>query len=162
MRVQKVKQTIAESLIPDHAEFGTVFVCRDTQNVWITARSGEVLNLTDLLEGKSANVRTPGPQGAPGRNGADSTVPGPPGPPGVSTQGPRGLPGRDGAPGKDGVCVCQTTLDAVQPLRGEIANMRAEFAALKATVKSLLDMNTRASEYIEFLKERVAARTKNV
>jgi len=91
-----------------------------------------------------------------------SPIPGPPGERGASTQGPRGLPGRDGAPGKDGVCVCQTTLNSVQPLRGELANMRAEFAALKATVKSLIDMNTHASEYIAWLQERAAARTKKV
>jgi len=88
---------------------------------------------------------------------ARSPIPGPPGPTGASVQGPQGLPGRDGAPGKDGVCVCQSTLDAVIPLRGEIANMRAEFAALKRLVQSLIDMNTHASEY-----ERTAARLKKV
>jgi hypothetical protein len=128
MRQQKVKQILAESLIPDQAEFGTVFVCKDTQRVWITARSGEVLNLTDLLEGKNANVRTPGPQGPPGKDGKDSTVPGPPGATGVGEKGGRGLPGRDGAPGKAGVCVCQTALDDMKTLRSEIAHIRAEMA----------------------------------
>lgn len=92
-RLQKVKQILSENLVPDRAEFGTVYVCKDTQQVWVTALSREVLNLSDLLEGKTATVRTPGPQGAPGRDGVDgsnSTVP-----------GPRGNVGEAGRDGKD-------------------------------------------------------------
>ncbi|MFG3140746.1 collagen-like protein [Streptomyces sp. NPDC048211] len=49
----------------------------------------------------------PGPSGADGRAGADSTVPGPAGPPGQNSTvpgpaGPPGPAGKDGAAGKDG------------------------------------------------------------
>ena len=59
-RVQKVKQILTENLLPEKAEFGTVFVCRDTQQVWFTARNGDVLNLHALLApmGSSYSIRT--------------------------------------------------------------------------------------------------------
>ena len=133
MRQQKVKQILAEALIPDHAEFGTVFVCRDTQRVWITARSGEVLNLTDLLEGKSANVRTPGPAGPAGRDGKDAEP-----------------------------HYCQAALDEVHRLRCDIALLRTEFAALKQTYADLVARDKHASEYLEYLRAKREALTKQV
>ena len=91
-RKQKVKMVLTENVLPEQAEFGTVFVCKDTQQVWITALNGDVLNLSDVLEGKTAAVRQVGPRGP---KGEDSTVRGP--------QGERGYPGRDGKDGKDSV-----------------------------------------------------------
>lgn len=109
-RIQKVKQVITENAVPERADFGTVFVCKDTQQVWVTILSGEVLNLSDLLEGKTAGVRTPGPRGAqgePGNDGRhgtpgkDSHVPGPKGDP-STVPGPKGEQGNTGRDGKDG------------------------------------------------------------
>jgi hypothetical protein len=85
---------------------------------------------------------------------ARSPVQGPQGIPGISGVGVPGLTGREGAPGKDGVCVCQTTLDAVVPLRGEIAHMRSEFAALKRTCEDVIGMDQRVSDYMAWLRAR--------
>ena len=90
MRIQKVRMILTENLLPEKAEFGTVFVCKDTQEIWFTARSGEVLNLSDVLEGKTAVVRQVGPAGPDGRA---STVKGP--------KGDQGTAGRDGKNGAD-------------------------------------------------------------
>lgn len=52
-----------------------------------------------------ADSTVPGPAGPAGRDGMDSTVPGPPGPqgpPGESIQGPPGPAGEDGKDGRDG------------------------------------------------------------
>ena len=133
MRQQKVKQILAEALIPDHAEFGTVFVCRDTQRVWITARSGEVLNLTDLLEGKSANVRTPGPAGPAGRDGKNAEP-----------------------------HYCQAALDEVHRLRCDIALLRTEFARLQEMYRDLVARDERGSQYLEYLRLRREALAKKV
>jgi hypothetical protein len=92
-RIQKIKQVLAESFIPDHADPGTVFIAKDTQRVWLAVRSGEVLNLSDVLDGTTATVRTPGPAGKQGEQGK-------PGPQG--DQGKQGLSGRDGIDGRIG------------------------------------------------------------
>jgi len=91
-----------------------------------------------------------GPAGrdaAPAKDGRDAVgIPGP--------QGATGAPGRDGR-------------DA--PQREELDNLlieqhrewkalRQDFEALQAKVQALIDMNLRASEYIEFLRAQTAAR----
>ncbi len=163
-RVQKVKQIITENLLPEKAEFGTVFVCRDTQQVWFTARNGDVLNLSDLLEGKTASVRQVGPtgpkggdstvqgpkgdKGEPGRDGKDgrdSTVPGPKGERGESIKGDKGDKGERGLNGIDG-------RDGES---ADITTLSAQVAALQATVNALLDMNKRGADYIAYLQEKV-------
>ncbi len=130
-RIQKVKWILTENLIPDKAEFGTVFVCKDTQQVWITARNGDVLNLSDMLEGKTAVVRQTGPQGPPGRDG------------------------RDAEPHK-----CDDALVEVHRLRNELTLVRAEIESLRTTLKQVLDHNTRAGEYVAWLQARIAERKK--
>lgn len=90
-RIQKLKQILTENLVPDRAEPGTVFLCKDTQNVWLAVRSGETLNLSDILDGTTASVRTPGPAGKKGERG----VPGAQG-----EQGNQGVAGRDGVDGR--------------------------------------------------------------
>jgi hypothetical protein len=168
-RIEKVKQVLTENVIPDHAPAGTVFIAKDTQNVWLAVRSGEVLNLSDILDGKYAGVRTParngkdgkdgqsirGERGEPGRDGVccckeglDSTVPGPRGevgPAGVGKQGPQGPPGTD-------------TATVLADARAELAAVRAEFADLKLVVTAIHGQNKQCSEYISFLKARSDAR----
>lgn len=88
-----------------------------------------------------------------GRDGKDSTVPGP--------VGPQGRPGRD--------CVCKTEI-AEQRLsqvesfsaqsHAELGLLRQTVLELSATVQGLLDANERGAEYIEFLQAKTAARRK--
>ena len=87
-RKQKVRMILTENVLPDTAEFGTVFICKDTQQIWFAVLNGDVLNLSDLFEGKTATVRQVGPAGP---RGAASNVMGP--------KGDKGEPGQDG---KDG------------------------------------------------------------
>jgi len=115
-RIQKVKQILTENLVPETAPFGSVFVCRDTQQVWIAVRSEEVLNLSDLLDGKNVIASKPakngrdgidgrdakGERGQPGADGIDGR-PGRDGRDAVGIAGPQGRAGRDGIDGKNGV-----------------------------------------------------------
>jgi hypothetical protein len=39
MRQSKIKMVLGETFVPEHAEPGTVFVCKDTQQTWITRSS---------------------------------------------------------------------------------------------------------------------------
>src|SRR5216684_7981677 len=102
MRVQKVKQVLAESFVPETAPFGSVFICKDTQQVWIAALSGEVLNLSHVLEGKNVLASKPAKHGRDGKDGV--SIKGDPGPAGVGIQG---IPGRDavGIQGPPGINV---------------------------------------------------------
>jgi hypothetical protein len=108
-RVHKIRQVIAESFIPDHAEPLTVFIAKDTQRVWLAVRSGEVLCLTDILDGATASVRTPGPAGRQGERGVAGPQgeigrTGPAGRDGVDGRiGAQGISGTDGKNGRDGV-----------------------------------------------------------
>ena len=43
---------------------------------------------------------------------------------------------------------------------GEIIALRAQVAALQSTVDALLDQNKQGAQYVEFLKQTVAARKK--
>jgi hypothetical protein len=168
MRVQKVKQILTEHFVPETAPFGTVFVCKDTQQVWLAVRSGEVLNLSDLLDGKHVLASKParngrdgkdglsikgepgrtGPAGRDGKDGLNSVVPGPIGPVGPAGAG---QPGPQGPAGADSATV-------LADARAEIATLRAEFANLKLVVNAIHDQNRQADSYIEFLRARSAAR----
>jgi hypothetical protein len=166
-RIQKLKQVLAESFVPDKADPGTVFIAKDTQRVWLAVRSGEVLCLTDILDGTTATVRAPGPQGKQGEQGK----PGPQGEQGkigpagrdgvdgrsiVGQAGPAGSNGHDGVDGKDGQSIVgpkgeqgppgsvtfvgpAEVEEAVQKVRAELIAQRARFIA---AVRVALEKNT--------------------
>jgi hypothetical protein len=92
-----------------------------------------------------------GPAGPAGRDGKDSTVPGPPGangPQGASVKGDRG---ERGTIGPDTAEAIAGALAAVDDLRREVAEVKLENQALR-------DMNTKARDYVDFLRARVEAR----
>jgi hypothetical protein len=92
-----------------------------------------------------------GDRGEKGDKGDPSTVPGPKGDKGdrgESVVGPHGLKGDRGERGPAGADADNSA----------IAAMRKEVAEVKLMLQGMLDMNTKAGEYIEFLKAKVAAR----
>ena len=101
-RVQKFKNILTETLLPDKAPAGTVYWCSDSQTLWLATASEEVLNLSDILEGKHVGARQ---RGVKGEKGDPSTV-----------AGPKGERGERGAAGHDGVCKCRT---GIQGLKGD-------------------------------------------
>jgi hypothetical protein len=131
----------------------------------------EVVAHSALAEVKRAHARLDHqpPQGAPGATGQA----------GLSIKGDAG---RDGKDGKDGVgyagavgpqgragkdCVCQTAVAEQHIVRltqklaesnDTLAAVRKEFADLKLVVTSIHDQNRQADEYMQWLKERAAAR----
>lgn len=158
-RAQKIRQVLSEAFIPDHAEPGVVFIAKDTQRVWLAVRSGEVLCLSDLLDGTTATVRSPGPAGRQGERG----VAGPQGDVGrtgdagrdgidgrmgaqglAGSDGKNGIDGADGAPGQQGprgekgdagsvTYIGPEELEAaVQKCRAELVAQRARFIAAVA------------------------------
>jgi hypothetical protein len=174
---QKSKLTLASALIPEHAEPGSVYVAKNDASVWYASRSGLVINLTDLLSGEQpvrvlpVNGRdgkdstVPGPKGDKGDPGRDSIIPGP--------QGVQGVPGKDSTvPGPKGdkgdACQCRTELtesrtatrveDATAVLRSELESARADVRELRSTVQALIDANSKGKQYVEWLRSRVAAR----
>jgi len=86
-----------------------------------------------------------GPAGRDGRDGKDSTVPGP-----VSTTpgpaGPRGI-GERGPAGPD-------TAKAISDVRDEMYVLRTEQVRQAAVLQGLLDYNTHAASYIEWLRSK--------
>jgi hypothetical protein len=173
-RIQKVKQILTETLVPETAPFGSVFVCRDSQQVWIAVRSEEVLNLSDILDGKNVLASRPAKNGINGKDGISVK----------GERGERGADGKDGRPGKDGRdavgiagpqgragkdCQCKTA-DAekrIAVLESNLSQNCAEFSKLvqtvadqKAALDALVSMNKQSGEYIEWLRERVALRAK--
>jgi len=135
----------------------------------------------DGVDGATGPKAEKGDAGLSGRDGAPG-VAGPPGSVGpVGPAGPRGERGEAGPAGRDGLTGPAGTKGSVGPAgprgeigpqghpgisavevlaeaRAEIAATRAELSSLRLTVQGLLDMNTKASEYIEWLRARAAAR----
>ncbi len=114
-----------------------------------------------LAESKQ-QVGPAGERGLKGDAGRDAvSIPGRDGKDGVGYSGAVGPQGRAG---KDCVCASASAItDAVQKLNAataEIVGYRQEVADLKFTVKALKDMNSKASDYIAFLQQRVADRMK--
>jgi len=166
----KIRHTLCESCIPEQGVFGEVWCARAEGTIWYATRSGLVVNLSDVLNNVPAHL--------PPRNGADGRD-------GISIKGDTGATGpagRDGAPGRDGVnatgiqgpqgrpgidCVCRTELTerrvagietSLRDARAETISLKAQLTTLSATVQGLLDVNKRAGEYIEWLRQRTAAR----
>jgi hypothetical protein len=104
-RVQKFKKILTETLLPDKAPAGTVFWCSDSQTLWLATASEEILNLSDILEGKHVGVRQRGPAGPEGKA---STVP-----------GPKGERGERGPAGHDAVCNCRVGLQGPKGDKGD-------------------------------------------
>jgi hypothetical protein len=164
----KIKHTLCEHLIPETAEFGTVWCARDTGAIWYATRSGVVVNLTDVLNGVVAH--TPprhGKDGIDGRDGAKGDpgraavgIQGPPGRDAVGIQGPPGInvKGDKGDRGEASTVPGPDTSTVLAAARAEIAAIHAEFADLKLTVQAIHEMNRQADEYIAYLKAKVATR----
>jgi hypothetical protein len=169
-RPQKLKQVLAESFVPERAPCGTVFITKDTQQVWLAVRSEEVLNLSDILDGKNILASKPAKHGRDGRDGVSIKgdpgpavvgIQGPPGrdavgiqgPPGINVKGERGDIGPRGFPGPD-------TATLLADARAEIDAIHAEFKDLKLVVKAIYDANTQAHQYIEYLKAKIETRKK--
>jgi hypothetical protein len=75
--------------LPSKGKAGDVYRDSHTKELFLAVGDGTLVAISDLLS--TRNLRTVGPQGETGRDGA-------PGP-----QGETGLPGRDGAPGPVGL-----------------------------------------------------------
>jgi hypothetical protein len=86
----------------------------------------------------------------PGRNGKDSTVPGPAGRDGATIVGPAGRDGRN-APSID---------ELLATSRADMAALRAEYAEIKLMLQGFCDINKKAGDYITWLKQRAEARWK--
>lgn len=96
-----------------------------------------------------AGLSITGPAGRDGKDGRDGV--GYAGRDGM--HGTNGKDGKDGAPGPDSAAVLAET-------RAELEAVRREFADLKLVVNAIYDQNRQAKDYIEFLRARVAARSK--
>lgn len=130
----KIRHTIAEHLIPEQGTYGDVWLARDTNSIWFTARNGVVFCLSDVLDGVVAH--TPprhGRDGEPGAKGdkGDSII-GPAGKDGQSIIGPQGPKGDRG--------------DMLIPNESEITasvlQLRADKAHFLAAVQLAFERNT--------------------
>ncbi len=89
-----------------------------------------------------------GPQGIPGKAGKDSTVPGPAG------QSITGAPGKNGRDGRDAPDVSEILAES----KRDMAKVRQEYREIKLMLQGLFDINKKAGDYIEWLKQRNEAR----
>jgi hypothetical protein len=108
----------------------------------------KIADAATRIQGATGRDGANGKDGAPGKNGKDSNVVGPRGADGKrgdkgdkGDRGDRGEQGTQGKPGRDGTIVAA-----------------AELAALRADVKALIDVNKKAGQYLEWLKEKAAHR----
>jgi hypothetical protein len=136
-RPYRSKVILTQNLLPNVAEPGSVFVCKDTGEAWIAVRPhGHLMNLHDLLDGRvEGGIREPGPQGLPGRDGAD---------------------GKDG---RDGVDLTSNALEAaINKLRDQyngLVKQVADFQALyEGMVSARIDADQRRARAIEQLAAR--------
>jgi hypothetical protein len=91
-----------------------------------------------------------GPAGRDGTNGRDGV-----GYPGVN--GTNGRDGRDGAPGPDSAAVLAQARSEINTLRTSFTSLKHDFETLSLAFTTSSKKN---AEYIEFLKARIAARSK--
>ena len=89
-----------------------------------------------------------GPKGDRGPAGADSQVPGPAG------QSITGAPGKDGRDGRDAPDVSEILAEA----KRDMAKVHQEYREIKLMLQGILDINKKAGDYIEWLKQRNEAR----
>ncbi len=167
----KIRTVLCEHLIPEQAVFGTIFLAKDTQNIWYATREGLVVSLSDILNNAPV-VHTPPRHGADGKDGVSIK----------GERGERGANGSDGAAGRDGVgtvgatgaqgrpgrdCVCRTELaearlsgveSSVQEVNAKHTALTAQVAALRAEIQALVDLNKNAGVYLEWLRARREAR----
>jgi hypothetical protein len=92
-----------------------------------------------------------GATGPAGRDGAASQVPGPAGATGPAGQSIKGDTGLRGPAGPD-------TAEAIADVRAELAAVKVENADLKFQFLTIREMLEKGSNYVEYLKTRVAAR----
>ncbi len=143
-RKEKVKHVLCESVIPETAPHGSVFIAKDTQAVYWAAADGVVMNLTDVLN--SVPAHTPPRHGRDGKdgvcickNGADGkTIFGPKGERGEPGVGIQGAAGRDGRDGKDCQCV---NVDA----DGRLSRIESQVAELRNIITNVANKSDAAS-----------------
>lgn len=124
----------------------------DTAIRELTARFDRQPPRGDKGETGPAGLSITGPAGRDGKDGKDGV-------------GYAGATGPQGRPGKD--CECKTALaeqriagieTSLRDARAETISLKAQLTTLGATVQGLLDVNKRTGEYIEWLRQRTAAR----
>jgi hypothetical protein len=153
--------------LPSRGNPGDVYFTVDTGNVYLALGDGTLFNVNDLMAGGGA-ARVVGPQGEAGPRGEA-------GPKGeTGERGPAGRDGRQGPQGPKGETGADAPRPQVEAFRGprgdqgpagkdgdpgpEVAALNNKLDSLAATVKALLDKDAYASEYVEWLKARAAAR----
>jgi len=150
----QLKNIIAASLLPTHADAGTVYWCRDTAQCWIAMADGCLLNLSELVSGRVPYVAVLGPQGPPGPPGKDRDQNrGPAGPP-----GPIGLIGPPGPQGPKGDVLIPNDSElaaAITQLRIQRAQTHAAFiqAMLDAKVSKSASLRVHLTSMLTRLKK---------
>jgi hypothetical protein len=162
--------SLKEKQIPNRANVLDVFYATDSHKIFIGLGDGSVICLNDLLH-SGPPARCIGPEGPAGRdcvcrNGKDGKDgrDGKDGAPGINAPGivgPQGVPGTPGRDGKDAPQRSELDNLLIEQAR-ETKALRQEMAALESKVKSLVAMNDKAGEYLEWLRARAAARMKSV
>jgi hypothetical protein len=161
--------SLKEKQIPNRANVLDVFYATDSHKVFIGLGDGSVICLNDLLH-SGPPARCIGPEGPAGRdcvcrNGKDGKDgrDGRDGAPGINAPGIVGPQGRPGVDGKDSIANPERVANletAASDLRAETAARKKEIADLKATLQAIVDMNNKTGLYLEWLREKAAARAK--
>jgi hypothetical protein len=165
----KLHYVLCESALPENVgadHFGEFYICKAESSVWFAAKNGAVVSISDFLL-----TATPVAPPRHGRDGVDAApaVKGERGPVGIGRDGRDGkdavgIAGKNGVNGRDGRdgCAGPDSAAVLAEARAEISAMHSKFAALRADFDLLSHAFTSASEktsdYLEFLKSRVAAR----
>jgi hypothetical protein len=142
------------------AKVGDVIHDHNQNLTYLVAADGVRVCLDDLINGVSARI--PGPQGEKGERGERGEpgksivgLPGPCGARGESIVGPPGPAGRDGQSivgpqgpaGRDGVVRVDLTPEHL-----------ARIDEIEFKLQALLEKDAKGAQYIEWLKEKIAAR----
>jgi hypothetical protein len=113
-----------------HAEPGTVFFCRDTQNCFIAMADGCLLNLSELVNGTvpCVHVPVPGERGSDGANGKDGR------------DGKDGADGKTGAQGPKGEPGDITVIGDAE-LQAAVVELKAKHAKTRAALLDAMQRN---------------------
>jgi hypothetical protein len=171
----KLHYTLCESALPENMgadHFGEFYIAKAEQSVWFVARNGTVVSLSDFLlnavpvapprrgkDGKDAEPAPKGERGPVGPAGKDAP-PAKDGRDAVGIQGPQGIPGSSGCNGKDAPQRVEfdNLLRENKALHSEFASLRQDFNTLSLALTS---QNQKTSDYLAFLRQRVAQRLKD-
>jgi hypothetical protein len=165
--------SLKERQIPNRADAGDIFYATDSKRTFFGLMDGSVICLQDFFtlgqaaarcigpDGPAGPPGPIGPQGAAGQKGERGAT-GAAGRDGTGLLGPQGRPGIDG---KDSVANPERIANletAASDLRAENEARKKEIAELKASFQAIVDMNEKASQYMEWLRAKAAARMKSV